>query len=762
MKKSLIFSVIVNGATAMAAQIILVRELLGVFYGNELSIGFILASWLAGGGLGAAAFAKLSRRSALAGELFIFCQIAVAVLAPLAVLAVRFIRPALAINPGQILPFSIMAIGSIAILVPVCAVMAFSFVLACRIYDSRSGAAVRIGRIYILEAMGAMAGGLIVSFFLIRVLSSFQIAAIIGILNAAAAYIYATSAKDIRYRTALIVIPAALLAFYALSFSSGSVRCLEERTIRMQWPGYTIIESGNSIYGNVSLVERLGQDSFFDNGLYLYTVGDKMTSEEAVHFALLEHPAPQSMLMIGGGVGGLAAEALKHPLKELTYIELDPLIIQTAIRRLAPDSCGAVFDPRVRVEHADARAFIKRSRRQYDCIVVHLGDPYTAQLNRYYTQEFFREVKNALSYGGVLSFSLTGSESFMNKDTRTYLGTIYGTLRSVFADVLVIPGETIYFLASNTSGVLDHDYNLLMSRAKERGVGLEYVREYYLFDRMSPEKTADLEKAIGQDVLYGGGINRDFRPIGYYYATISWLSRFKGSAVNSAMRYASGIKTWIIIFFAYVCALAAAFFAAPRKRRFNAAAIIAVMTTGFSEMSFQVIVLVSFQVIYGYMFYKLGVILTSFMAGLVLGSSWILRSMPEASMERPFFIRAQAAISVYPMILPLLLWYFAQAKSQAAVWLGANVVFPLLPVAAGFIGGAQFPLAVKIYHGADEDAGMASGANYGVDLVGSCLGAFLTGAFLIPVIGIPFTCFSVALVNAIVLVLLIIGDRHAS
>ena len=47
--------------------------------------------------------------------------------------------------------------------------------------------------------------------------------------------------------------------------------------------------------------------------------------------------------------------------------------------------------------------------------------------------------------------------------------------------------------------------------------------------------------------------------------------------------------------------------------------MLAIGSTGFSEIVFQVVVIISFQVLYGYVYYKLGLILTSFMIGLVLG-----------------------------------------------------------------------------------------------------------------------------------------------
>jgi hypothetical protein len=112
----------------------------------------------------------------------------------------------------------------------------------------------------------------------------------------------------------------------------------------------------------------------------------------------------------------------------------------------------------------------------------------------------------------------------------------------------------------------------------------------------------------------------------------------------------------------------------------------------------------------------------------------------------------QVAISIYPL---LLLGVFQIFKGGYAYSLGANVVFPILPVIAGFIGGFQFPLATKIYLKYNPKIGRVAGVTYGVDLAGSCIGASLVSTFLVPIIGIPSTCYAIALLSLVVLALLI-------
>ena len=92
MKRNITFSIIVTGFTAMASQIIYMREFLVVFYGNELSISFILAGWLISGALGSAVFGRLANRIRSDIKAFSSCQIILAYLLMAGIVAVKFIK----------------------------------------------------------------------------------------------------------------------------------------------------------------------------------------------------------------------------------------------------------------------------------------------------------------------------------------------------------------------------------------------------------------------------------------------------------------------------------------------------------------------------------------------------------------------------------------------------------------------------------------------------------------------------------------------
>lgn len=759
MRRSIIISVFAAGFTAMVSQIVFMRELFTVFCGNELSIGFMLASWLVGGAIGSALLGRFADRARSGVNLFLICQILLCLLLPLSIVAIRLVKYALGINPGEMVSLSLIVLSGFIVLLPVSVILGLMFSLSCRLYRSSSvsGASI-IGKIYLFESAGAMAGGLLVSFILIKMLSSICIMAMLGVLNIACSLAIPIVFKEVRPRTLFLFISNLALAAIVLMWPFRIWEKLDRYSLGKKWHGYELIASRDSVYGNIALTKSGAEFSFFNNGLRLATIPDTQASEEAVHFALLEHISPKEALIIGGGVGGLADEAMKHPLRKIDYIELDPLIVKMAEEYLPKRCLGFIDDWRVSLINADGRYFIKNTKAKYDCVIVHLGDPQSALMNRFYTVEFFKEVKRVLNAGGIVSFAVTSSEDYMNKELRNFLRSIYATLNKVFSSVKVIPGNTAYFLASDAGDTMTYDYNILMQRARARELNLKYVREYYLFSRLSAQRISCIN-----DILKAGDkirINYDFRPVAYYYDLVFWASQFRDTIFRWLLGAMTEMKLWGCVFGGSLAVVFLGLAGLRRGAPFRGAVVMTMAISGLSMMAFQILVLLVFQIIYGYLFYKLGFILTSFMIGLVLGSSLALKIMPKIRNDKRAFGLAQCVICVYPLMLaPAFLW-LAGAKGDAAVWLGANVIFPLLSVMAGFAGGFQFPLANKIYLGRDDGLARTAGIMYGTDLAGSCLGAILTGTFFIPLTGVINTCLALAMVNFSALIALVLSGAR--
>ena len=747
------------GFTAVIAQIVLMRELLVIFQGNEISLGVMLASWLLWTAAGSSLFGRLATCVGNQKTLLAGLQTLLAVLFPLTIFFARASKAVFSLIPGEILGPGPMFITSLAVLSCLCVISGGMFAVSSNLYAESPGlsSAAATGSVYRLEAIGSGIGGLLASLVLLRYLDAFQIALILALLNLMAAAVLFV--QSIRVRR--LVIAALLITF--VGFPAAS-RYLELRSLARLWHGFHLVATHNSVYGNLAVVETEGNRSLYESGLVFATAPDPAAAEEAVHFALLEHPSPQSLLLIGGGVNGGLRQALQHAsLQRVDYVELDPAVLELAQRYFANEWGLARTDPRVNVHAADGRLFLKTTQYTFDVIVLDLPNPQTAQLNRFYTLEFFQEAAAKLNPGGVFSFQLRGSEDYISPELSDFLRCIHKTLRKVFPQVTTIPGDTIHFVATNQPGTLAENAQELLLRLKSRQLATRYVREYYIPFRLMPDRVRDLEEQIRFQP--DTPINRDFAPIAYYFGVVLWSSQFNAEYHQLFQAIAKFSFVKLVFVTASLLIMLVAFLGrftrGQSRQKITAGFSVAVM--GWTLIGVEVLLLLGFQAIYGYVYQQLAIVIAAFMAGMAAGSWWSLRRMNIGAMAN--HARAMAKLQILAGLFPLLLFAafncMEHVHTPAGLFVIAEIVFPLLALLAGLLGGYQFPLASAVFFVKKDAPGKNLGVLYALDLLGACLGAVLLSGYLVPVFGFLKTAILIALVN-LAPVALLVGPLHAT
>ncbi|MFQ6037400.1 MAG: hypothetical protein ACE5LV_02165, partial [Candidatus Aminicenantales bacterium] len=293
------------GYLALSVQIFLLREFTVHFYGNEITIGFILGSWLLWGGLGSIlAPRKNFKPSRLAMTMYL-----VILLFPVCFILLRLSRFLTGALPGEITGIVPMWFFSF--------ILAFfiSFPLGVMFVFNVLFANGRISRVYLLESVGSATAGLLVYFVLIPHVSNWQACALVGAVTSLLTFIALGERKQ-------IVLLAGLLAFLA-GFSAFDLP-----SQKIFWKPFPLIETKDTPYGKLQIIKTHEQVSLYNNTLLVYSYPDLAASEESVHFALLQRPQARSALLIGGGAGGGLSQALKYPHLKVDYVELNPEIIR--------------------------------------------------------------------------------------------------------------------------------------------------------------------------------------------------------------------------------------------------------------------------------------------------------------------------------------------------------------------------------------------------------------------------------------------------
>ena len=713
---------ILMGLGALLAQIILLRELLKVFSGNELTAGIVLAAWLLWTAVGSALSGAFADRLPNKPSIFATVQLILSVILLASFLLTRYLRPLLGIPAGEIASLLQMVAGIFVLLIPFGLCSGFLFALGCSLLGEITDKGARsIGHVYAYEALGAGIGGIAFSLLLIHIFNPWQICLI-------TAGFLALSAFLLSRRLRLIALVWVGLLIGLLFFVGTQLDLISQG---WGWQGYRLVASKDTIYGNISVITDGPQVSFFENGVWAFTSPNPQTAEEATHFALLEHPHPRELLLIGGGIGGLITEALKHPsLRHVAYVELDPNLISMGRAYLPLEATLSLDDPRVEIIPLDGRRFIQRETKRYDVVILHLPDPTTAQLNRCYTREFFYEVAAILREGGVFYLSVHSSENVIGHTLAQFLSSIYWTMQEVFPEVVVLPGPEARFLGARTKGTLTADPGILVTRARQRALSVEYVRDYYLFSNLSAERVSYLQSILEQGK--GAGINRDLRPICYFYDIVLWSAQYS-PFLKDLFLHLQGLRVeWVFLLIAAITLI----LLWQGRMSPSPPLLWAVAVTGFSQIALEIIIILTFQIIYGYLYYTIGMIITAYMIGLALGSWLITAVMRRITRPLRLLLMVQAAMALYALsCLPLILGLHQQALPPALAH-AMEGIFPFLTLVAGFLGGLHFPLANKIYLKERKEIGRIGGLLYGVDLAGSAGGALVISVIILPIMGI--------------------------
>jgi len=120
-----------------------------------------------------------------------------------------------------------------------------------------------------------------------------------------------------------------------------------------------------------------------------------------VHVPMFSHPNPEKVLIIGGGDGGASREVLKHPVKEVTLVDIDEGVIEVCQRYFS--QLGRWDDPRLTVLIEDACQYISSTSEVFDVIIMDSTDPLPHGVAEpLFSPEFFEQAFHHLSPQGIM------------------------------------------------------------------------------------------------------------------------------------------------------------------------------------------------------------------------------------------------------------------------------------------------------------------------------------------------------------------------
>ncbi|HUU51204.1 MAG TPA: spermine synthase, partial [Nitrospinota bacterium] len=549
-----------------------------------------------------------------------------------------------------------------------------------------------------------------------------------------------------------------LFLFGGYLLFGGGVDKIHWLSIKNQWKGQKVVYYKNSIYGNVSVVEREKQYTFFTDGIPTITTPtpDIVFVEEFVHLPMLSHQSPEEILVLSGGAGGVIGEILKYrSVKKIDYAELDPLLLKAVKKFPTPLTQSELENQKVDIQNIDGRLFIQRTQKLYDLIFVGVSNPTDLQVNRMFTKEFFVLAKKKLKPGGVFVIGLPGSLTSLSKELKNLNGCILNTLRSIYPSIRIIPGDFNLFLASNSEEITLINETLLSKRLEERELRTNLLTKGHLKYKLDKRRLEWFLSSLNQERK----INSDFIPLAVFHS-LAYRNALFSPYIQKWFQWFEKINLKQIIFFLAIFTLSFIFICSRIKGSLKIAVPLAILFTGFAGMLFDLILVFTFQVLCGYVFYQIGLLVTALMVGTTVGSGLMTFFLERIKKSIPFFMKVELSIILFSGILPVIFLILHPHLENRSVFFLTQVSFLVLSFISGFLIGVQFPLAAMIHSRFSPKLGTTAGLLYGADLFGGYIGGVIGGIVLLPILGLVKTCFVVAMVKISSLIIFIFSSQR--
>jgi spermidine synthase len=668
--------VIATGISSVVTQLLIIREFLAQFQGNEFVIALILFNWLILGGIGTILCRRITRNfwTATASCLG-WLSLLLTGLPAVQILAIRYLRNVFFIHGSSVGFYSIL-FYSFLVTAPYC--LMIGFVLPYSLFVIRTSDPDYPGaRIYITDNLGDVSGGALFSFVLV----------------------FWVSPMTAVFLSNLPLLLSVILLFHHFSrhrFSAylGAVATLAVLTAGIFLEPSSLVPPegklayySESRYGRIEVLKDQEQFTLVVGGVPLFSSQNLNMAEETVHYPLSQVDSARNILLISAE-GGMMAEIEKYHPASVDYVELDPKVAEVEFR------FGLIKKiPGLAVIHQDGRAYLENSKKMYDAIIVNLSEPNTFQINRFFTDRFFAMARRHLSRNGILSFAMEGFDNYLAEPQRQKLSSLYNTVSDYFDHVLLLPGEKIFFLCS--SRPINTDIPKLLDK---KGISTRFIKGYY-YGNLTPERIDRLNALTDPKTPK----NLDDIPQLMHLMFLQWFAKFSTS------------PTGFIVVLALFCAV---YLFRIHSEEF------VLFSTGCTVMGSEILVIFAFQIFFGYIYFQIGLIVTVFLAGLLPGA-WFGDKLSKRSKQTLVFTDG-----ILMVLIGLLMVALKEIGHHLPV-----MFYLVFGFSVSLICGFQFPVALYL-RGGDAPAVTRT---FSADLIGAAFGTLITNVVLIPYFGIIWT-----------------------
>ena len=210
---------------------------------------------------------------------------------------------------------------------------------------------------------------------------------------------------------------------------------------------------------------------------------EQMYHEALVHPAMLAHPHPKTVLIMGGGEGATAREVLTHKsVEKVVMVDIDEEFVELCKEYIPSWGESAFNDSRLEVLYMDINEYLASCSEKFDIVIGDLidVDDWDSPAAFLYGEGLYKTLKPLLNPNAIIATqggALDTQESQNHKHIREMMGRVFGDVRSYGVIVPSFYHLWGYVIASDDLSVIDTNLQgKFLSSAKElelKGLGVE-------------------------------------------------------------------------------------------------------------------------------------------------------------------------------------------------------------------------------------------------------------------------------------------------
>jgi len=750
--------IICFGLFSIGAQTLLFREAMTAFEGHDIGVGCFFGAWflwIAIGALIACRFHGLVARLVSITELLFmgyvpaFC---------LQYGLIVFFRNLAGIEPYAFLSLQHILGGCLLVTAPVSLLTGMLFPVLCRWVETQ--AALPVGRVYVLEAVGSLLGGLGVTVLYYYGLSTACIFLTLATLSCAVAawssWLQGPDESDLGKRALTSMGLLLCVAAWMLRADVSVTRAVQARKWQQLLPTGTL--QGAFLTPQAEYLYGTYQDQWIvmREGSACETLGDQTEAGRLAAMTLCQNVAAERILVLGDGLELCRSFLKSQHVSAVDWFHPDPHYI-AAMTAQVPEAL-LPKDERLHCHAGDVRDWLAAHAETYDIVMLNLPETTNAVFMRFMTREFLAQVKQSLGYGGLVALGIPGGENVQGEELAYVGACTRATLGTQFSQTLLVPGERSFFLCANLP-YLDDAASVLQRRFRT----LKNAQAIY-----PPEALSTLYRAQrAQEVLAAYDqldwasaqlVNTYARPNHYLYQLLFVAKQSELSLLGPVHVFMHSGPRLLLVPVILLILARVIYLAKTVSRRDQAAhsasvpgrsldVTITVGTAGAVGIGTVIILMYMFQMRYGSLYLYVGVISSLFMLGLSAGAFCLQHGLTH------FKAQASRALAMLAMLVAL--------HGLCLLGMGLSLGRPLSPwgfalflLLAGLCCGGYVPLAARILKATGLDMSSRASQLQGADHLGATLGGCLASVLLIPLFGAQWALYTLALLMLMQIVLM--------